>query len=88
MTTKEHDSKIKRVIISEQEIQEAIKKVGVDIAVSHKWEPLGKIPNGMRSKHFVCYLYQSYAKNQKEAIKKVGVDIAVSHKWELLGKIY
>ena len=30
MTTKEHDSKIKRVIISEQEIQDAIKKAVQD----------------------------------------------------------
>jgi hypoxanthine phosphoribosyltransferase len=40
MTTKEHDSKIKRVIISEQEIQDAIKKAGAKISKEYEGKPL------------------------------------------------
>ncbi len=40
MTTKEHDSKIKRVIISEQEIQDAIKKAGAEISKEYDGKPL------------------------------------------------
>ena len=40
MTTKEHDSKIKRVLITEKEIQEAIKKAGEEISKEYEGKPL------------------------------------------------
>ncbi len=40
MTTKEHDGKIKRVIITEQEIKDAINKVGEEIAKEYDGKPL------------------------------------------------
>ncbi|MBQ7373200.1 MAG: hypoxanthine phosphoribosyltransferase [Clostridia bacterium] len=40
MTTQEHDSKIKRVIISEQEIQERIKQVGAKISKEYDGKPV------------------------------------------------
>ena len=40
MTTKEHDSRIKQVIISEEEIQAAIKKAGAEIAEEYRDKPL------------------------------------------------
>ncbi len=40
MTTQEHDSKIKRVIISEKEIQEKIKQVGAKISKEYDGKPV------------------------------------------------
>ena len=40
ISTKEHDSKIKRVVISEEEIKAAIKKAGEEISKEYDGKPL------------------------------------------------